>query len=338
MAQIVLDGGFRRGQPQGQKRVSAICPSGGFAVRERDLPLPRRCRRRAYYWLARSVLLAIRKLPARLGQAMCRNLTKMALHLCSRDRQRALANIGTAFPELDDRGRSDLLRQATEVFGRNLFQTLMLPDEIKSQLAQVRDDGALERLIRLSRSGRGVLVLTGHLGCWELLGAYLAHGLGRFGVVTGTIHNERVDALIQSRRVGLGMTVLPRRSGVRPVIRLLRDGGVVAVLLDQRTRAHNLEVPFFGRPAPTASGIARLALRYDIPVLPVCIGRDGNGHLVRHLPPIEPPETDAPERVRAFLGRCNDALETMIRRNPAEWVWFHERWGDGTPAGNTTSR
>jgi KDO2-lipid IV(A) lauroyltransferase len=105
------------------------------------------------------------------------------------------------------------------------------------------------------------------------------------------------------------------------------------VLLDQRTQVPSLDVPFFGRPAPTAAGPGRLALRHGIPVLPVAIARRGRGHVVRHLAPLTPAADPAAARddgqVAAFLAECNDCLEQLIRRNPAEWVWFHRRWDDG---------
>ena len=103
----------------------------------------------------------------------------------------------------------------------------------------------------------------------------------------------------------------------------------MAVLQDQNTRVQNLDVPFFGEPAPTPVGLARLALRYRIPVLPVAIARDRrkNRHLVLHRSPLVFKEGGRPdEDVENFMILCNAQLEHFIRRNPAEWVWFHNRW------------
>ena len=125
------------------------------------------------------------------------------------------------------------------------------------------------------------------------------------------------------------MTVLPREAGVGPLLRYLKGGGVVAILQDQFTRTRNLDVLFFGEPAPTPVGLARLALRYDIPVLPVAIARDqrtGRQRVV-HLPPLEfKTGQTGDDDVEGFLALCNSRLEYLIRRNPAEWVWFHKRW------------
>ena len=100
------------------------------------------------------------------------------------------------------------------------------------------------------------------------------------------------------------------------------------MLLDQNTRAHNVPVPFLGRPAPTAAGMARLALRLDLPVLPVAIARRGDGHEVVHLPALRPGDFAGPAREADLLAACNEALGELVRRNPEEWMWFHDRWGD----------
>jgi len=267
-------------------------------------------------------------LPTSAGAGVCRWLARLALRIRPRDRERALDNLATALPELSTAERADLLRRATDAFARNFHEALVLQATADLDRTRVTDNGTLAEIAQLRQPGRGLLILTGHIGCWELLGAYLARGLGGLGVVTGTVHNQPVDALIQSRRRRLGMTVLPRDGGARPLVRLLRAGGVVAVLLDQRTRVANLPVPFFGRSAPTAAGFARLALRYRIPVLPVCIGRTDGGHEVRHLPPVALPAGEDPQAQLSLLTACNRALATMIERNPAEWVWFHQRWAN----------
>ena len=97
-------------------------------------------------------------------------------------------------------------------------------------------------------------------------------------------------------------------------------------MLDQNTRVENRDVPFFGRPAPTPVGFARLAMRTGGPVLPVAIGRSRRGHEVTHLPPLRAAGGTEPDAIYSFLQDCNGALEALIRRRPAEWVWFHKRW------------
>lgn len=308
----------------------------------------RRSRRRFYWLLTRGLILLAGCLPLFLGRELGRGLVGMALGLRPKEVSCARNNLLIAFPELDSTCREQLLRQAKRALGANLFDTMVVPrllarpglvvSEPAGRLTgEIQPSGLLEVLAGLAGMNRGVMILTGHIGCWELLGGWLAReipaaGLGRLGVVTGTIHNQPVDRLVQDKRRSLGMKVLPREDGIRPLLDHLGSGSVVAVLLDQNTRVQNLPVSFFGKSAPTAAGFARIILRRGIPVLPVAIARAGEGHVVRYLDPIlsEPlPELGSdPEVLENFLGECNLALEKLIRRNPAEWVWFHDRWND----------
>ncbi len=301
-----------------------------------DVGLRRRLRRRAWWLLARILLGCAAALPAGAGRALGRGLGRAALRLRPGERARARRNLETAFPGLAAGERDALLEDSAAALGRNLWDTLAAPRLLRRPdvLTQERGPGGdlpLEVLARLRARGRGVFVLTGHLGCWELLGGWLAGrpeaaGEPPFAVVTGTIHNPAVDRLLQGRRRDLGLRVLPREQGAAPLLRHLRQGGVAGVLLDQATAAGNLAAPFFGRPAPTPAGLARIALRHGVPVLPLAVAWDParHGHVLRHLRPLEPAAGGGD--AAAFLAECNGRLETFIRRNPAEWVWFHERW------------
>ena len=289
-------------------------------------PLWRRWRR-GYYHLVSLLLLGLARVaPPAAGRAACRGLARAALRLRPAEAARARANLAAAFPELDDAARGGLLAAAAAALGANLWDALTVPRAAARGFPEVADDGAIAAARGLLAEGRGLLILTGHIGCWELLGAYLAANLGGLTVVTGTIHNPPVDRLVQRRRERLGLTPVAREGDLRPLLRALRRGGAAAVLLDQNTRVENRDVPFFGRPAPTPVGFARLALRTGAPVLPVAIGRSGKGHGVMHLPPLRPAGGREPDAIYSFLQDCNGALEELIRRRPAEWVWFHKRW------------
>jgi KDO2-lipid IV(A) lauroyltransferase len=295
-------------------------------------------RRFFYYLLTVAVVTALRLLPKASGREVCRLLARVAGRLRRREREQARVNLAVALPELSSAAREVLLSRVADALGRNLYTMLTLERHRSRDFAGITEDGALAAIAALQARGRGVLILTGHIGCWELLGAFLAARLGALAVVTGTVHNAPVDRLLQQQRLRLGLTPLPRQGGLKSLLRVLRRGGVVAVLLDQNTRVQNMDVPFFGQSAPTAVGFAKLALRYGVPVLPVAIGREGRGHHVRHLAPLYPDGGTDVASIHRFLVRCNEALETLIRRNLTEWVWFHKRWGDLQPTESTPAQ
>lgn len=303
---------------------------------------PWRTLRRRFYWLLSLLLLTCAvRMPLAAGRALGRTLALWAFRLRSREVAIARGNLAWALPDLSDSEREQLLHRSVRALGENMHDTLAAPRWVGREGFVIERNGAgsLRQVLNgLARRRKGILILTGHLGCWELLGAWLARqipaaGLGTLAVVTGTIHNPAVDDLVQRRRREAGLKVLPREDGVRPLLEHLRQGGVAAVLLDQNTRVPNRPVPFFGRPAPTPVGFAKLALRLGMPILPVAIARHGEGHEVVVLPPILPEigSEENSEELDELLGRCNRALEEMIRRNPAEWVWFHRRWEEANP-------
>jgi KDO2-lipid IV(A) lauroyltransferase len=303
---------------------------------DKELPLWRRARRRAYWLLLVGLLGMAAITPRSLGRGLCRHLARLALRLRGKERVRGLNNLERAFPEMDPAERERLLRRSADLLGENLFDALAAPRLLATDLVRGPEGVDLAGEIqRLLARGRGLFILTGHLGCWELLGGWLgrffvAAGHPQLGVVTGTLHNPAVDGLVQGRRRDMGLLPLPRERGARPLLRHLGLGSAVAVLLDQNTRSDQVEAPFFGHPAPTPAGLARLALRYGVPVLPLAIARLGDGHQVQCLPAIEPPPAGlaaTEEEVKVFTSDCNESLEELIRRNPAEWVWFHDRWG-----------
>lgn len=282
-------------------------------------------------------------LPLAWGRGLCVGLARLALQVRGRERRQAQANLSLVLPELTPDRRARLLRETATCLGCNLFHTLAAERllnrpgfVVEEQAGGDASHTIAERLAELAAPGRGVLILTGHIGCWELAGGWVsrllaAQGRARLGVVTGSIHNPAVDRLLQGRRRDLGLHALPRERGAGAVVRYLRAGGVVAILQDQHTRVRNLAIPFLGQDAPTPVALAALALRYRIPVLPVVGIWDPVGKVLvmKHLAPLRP-EDFAPDDQVGLLTSCNAALGEFVRRNPEQWVWFHRRW---LPAG-----
>ncbi len=294
------------------------------------LPAWRRARRRAYWLLLAGLLAVADRLPLAVGRWKCRVLAQVARVVRPREMACARHNLTLAYPGRRPREVDELLKATALAAGDNLFHALAAGRLLDRATFTERgpSDLSLARTVAaLQKQGVGVFFLTGHIGSWELLGAYAARqfdrdGLGRLGVVTGTLRNPPIDRLVQDRRRKLGMVPLPREEGLRPVLKHLDHEGLVAFLLDQNTRTRNLDVPFFGRPAPTPVAMAQLAVKRGIPVLPLAMIPEAGGFTIHWLAPLVPQA----EELGEFLVRCNAALEELIRRNPAQWVWFHERW------------
>ena len=269
---------------------------------------------------------ALSLLPMPVALAVGRGLGTAAHALLAAPRRLAVAHMGLAFPELELATRRRLVRETFRHAGQ-AFAELSLFEKILRRPDYVRLEGA-EALDAALARGRGAIAVTGHVGNWELLAAWAAAIGYPITVVVRRVNDLRFHSLIVRFRAAAGVEVLVRDDPrfVAAVGDALRRNRVVAMLIDQDTRGAGVFVPFFGRPAHTPPGAALLALRARVPVVTVFIERrPAGGHLVRVSPiPAELPR--GREGVRELTRRLTAAIEAQIRRSPAEWVWWHERW------------
>ena len=269
---------------------------------------------------------ALGALPMPAALAVGRGLGTAAHALLATPRRLAVAHMGLAFPELDLATRRRLVR-ATFRHAGQAFAELSLFEKILRRPDYIRLEG-VEALDTALARGRGAIAVTGHVGNWELLAAWAAAIGYPITVVVRRVNDLRFHSLIVRFRAAAGVEVLVRDDPrfVAAVGDALRRNRVVAMLIDQDTRGAGVFVPFFGRPAHTPPGAALLALRARVPVVTAFIERrPEGGHLVRVAPvPAELPR--GREGVRELTARLTAAIEAQIRRSPAEWVWWHERW------------
>ena len=269
---------------------------------------------------------ALSLLPMPVALAVGRGLGTAAHALLAAPRRLAVAHMGLAFPELELATRRRLVRETFRHAGQ-AFAELSLFEKILRRPDYVRLEGA-EALDAALARGRGAIAVTGHVGNWELLAAWAAAIGYPITVVVRRVNDLRFHSLIVRFRAAAGVEVLVRDDPrfVAAVGDALRRNRVVAMLIDQDTRGAGVFVPFFGRPAHTPPGAALLALRARVPVVTAFIERrPEGGHLVRVAPvPAELPR--GREGVRELTARLTAAIEAQIRRSPAEWVWWHERW------------
>ncbi|MGH8013452.1 MAG: lysophospholipid acyltransferase family protein, partial [Candidatus Binataceae bacterium] len=211
-------------------------------------------------------------------------------------------NLGIAFPEQDATARQSLCTRVYRNFGRMAAEWAHFRDLNPSNIEHyVSYEGRAhwDDAIRMSE-GRGILVLTGHFGNFELLS--LAHSIygNRIAIVHRPLRNPLLDATVADLRRRFGNLTVPRKGAAREVLRLLKDNWMVAVPLDLDVR-HGVFVDFFSLPASTGDGLARLAMATGAPVLPAFMVREGISarHRITILPVIELVENaDRPAAVR----------------------------------------
>ena len=273
-----------------------------------------------------------------VGAAIGEVYGRVARSLRLKPHRVAETNLEIAFPDLPFAERDLIRRRMWRNWGRMLIDVTRLGRLDATGLKEiVRLDpqDAPAEIFRRAREG-GSLVLTAHFGSFELLHAgCAAHGYP-ITLVHRTLPNRLVDAWLTRLREGAGSHVLRRGAAAREILRALREGRVVALPFDQRARGGSaVFVPFFGIPAATNSGVARLAAASGAPVFPAVLVRDGDS---THHRALFGPEIDlvrsADREADVFENsrRLNAALERLIREHPDHWIWMYSRW-KRNPAG-----
>jgi KDO2-lipid IV(A) lauroyltransferase len=256
----------------------------------------------------------------------------------------AVVNLRIAFPEWSDRERRRVLEACFANMGRSIAEACLLQGRHREALLEgVRIDGLENyRVAKEASATGGVVVVTAHFGSWELCGAAIAHRGFPLCVVHHDLGNPYVEALVTSGRRSSGLEELVVGGAALGVLRALRRGRIVAMLLDQNAHpSEGVFAPFFSELASTRAAPAAMAMKRGFSVLPVFIFREGESerHVVRIYPSIEM-ESGSDDQLedRAALERnvtrMNGAIEAAIRGAPDHWMWPHRRWktrpeGDG---------
>jgi Kdo2-lipid IVA lauroyltransferase/acyltransferase len=269
-------------------------------------------------------------LPRGLALRLGKLLTALLFLLPLKIRRYGMKNLAIAFPEKSEAERSAILKQSYRSLGRLLgefTQFHKLTPENISKL--VRYDG-LEHYLAAVEAGRGVIFLTGHIGAWEL-SAY-AHAL--FGhplnVLVRPIDNELVNAAVERYRSASGNRIFGKSAGLKSFIAALKKGETVGILADVNLQRHQgIFCDFFGLPACSTPLVAALALRTGAAVVPgYLVWNEAEGkHILTFEAPVDPPlpGTDD-ESAAAATAAYQNALESVIRRHPDQWLWIHRRW------------
>ncbi len=245
-----------------------------------------------------------------------------------------LDNLQRVYGERADAAEITRLAQAHYGhLGRLFWEFLWYPWLPRARkLAMVRVEG-VDEVLKAHAQGKGVLVLTGHFGNFEVATsaglASFPQADGRFHFVRRPIRPEWLDRLVTRRFRKAGFGVLPKRGGLDAILDCLAAGDLVVFPFDQHAqRKDGVLVEFFGHPAGTFRSLAVIALSTGAPVLPASCWREPDGrHVLRFEAPLQAVEhEDANEAIRLTTRAFNRALERLIVRRPEQWWWVHRRW------------
>jgi KDO2-lipid IV(A) lauroyltransferase len=245
-------------------------------------------------------------------------------------RRAAEQNLQMAFPEWSVAKRGEVIRRMVQQVGWMAGEFAQLPKLNRANIEKVVVIDGFENFDAARRRGKGVIFLTGHMSAWELssfaqaLYGYPLHFLVR------PVSNRRIDELINGYRCLSGNRPIEKNRSARAILKTLGEAGTVGILMDHNTAIEEgVFVNFFGIPASTTSGLARLALRTDAAVVPGFLIWDGarKKYRLRFEAAVElsrsgDEEADVLENTQRFTS----VIEEQVRRHPDQWLWVHKRW------------
>ncbi len=282
--------------------------------------------RSGVFLLVKLLNASSRCMPYRFGVFAGSVLGRMVFFLLPRYRKLTERHLAQAFA---DRGDAWVRRTARQVFshlGRSLMEILLMTPERISRIAEFRGADRLEEALSL---GRGAVLVTGHIGNWELLGSVIATRF-QLSTVAAPLKADAVNDMLLGLRSRSGFRIILRgRPGAaKELIRVFKKNRILGILIDQDTEVDGAFVDFFGRPAWTPTAAIQMAIKFNAPVLFGYIRRERDG---RHTVAIEGPLAlvrtgDDEKDIVINTALMTKKIEDCVRRQPDQWVWMHRRW------------
>lgn len=312
--------------------------SGGAAA-SLDCKASFRMLDRLIYWLALSVITVIRRLPLGVCFAVGQFLGAVLWLILPGYRKLARENLTIAFggkgsaTPVDWHKTPDEIRKLTFrhflTLGANAVCAFKMTTLSREDILRVAPIENLDRIKRNIAKGKGVVLAINHIGNWELY-AQLVFQVpeARFGTVYQALRNKDLDRLVNGDRGKQGVATFDRKRGFNGAIALLREPGIVGVLVDQSAGDGGTWMPFYNRLASTSPLAAALAIRTESVVVPVAIYTTGFARwrvVLRDEIPYDPANPEA------LTADINAVLAEQIRESPADWFWVHNRWKTPLP-------
>jgi len=273
----------------------------------------------------------VRALPPRVSYGVASRVGRWLFDRQGRHARWARTNLQIAFPALSEAERSEIGRASFENFAWNIVDYPRSEAWSDAEILSRFEFSGLEHVEKAVGRGNGVLLLTLHIGSWELGVQAIALALARWkpAVLGRPMQNPLLYKRIMATRTRADAELIDRRDAARPMLRALRAGRPIGILLDQYSRrSRGVFVPLFGVRCSTSAGLATLALRTGAAVVPCYVLRhDHEHHSARFLPELEFQRSgDRRADIEGLTALCNRVIEGLVRATPEQWMWQHRRF------------
>jgi KDO2-lipid IV(A) lauroyltransferase len=271
----------------------------------------------------------VRRLPRSWVLALGRMLGRLLADLDPRHVAISTDNMRHAFPAWDEARRLRTARAVYAHFGQTLVDILWMADQPRQRLLALIVEEGRAHVDAARAAGKGVVYVTGHFGNWEFYGMAFGWIGEPVGVVARPLDNPALEERLTVFRTRSGNTVISKRRAIPDILRLLRQGAGVAIVVDQNVQEQDgIFVEFFGRPAATTTVAAALAVKTGCALVPVhCEAlRDGRYRFVYGRPIEWTPSGNRQADIARLTQAVTSEIEAWVRERPEQWLWMHRRW------------
>ena len=275
----------------------------------------------------------LRLIPRTWALGVGRAAGRIAWMIDSRHRAVAVANLAAAYGDsLPEAERRRLVGRVFSHFGMVGADCLLMAGMVPGDVERLVEYEGVEHIRKAFLKGKGVFVFSGHFGNWEMV-ALMQGWLGYpMAMVTRPLDNPRLERMMLAGRGASGNEVIHKRNAVKEILKAIRNGWCVAIVIDQDTRGtESVFVDFFGRKAATTPALALLALKTGAPIVPVFgVPLPDGRYRISYLPEVPVKELAGTlargEAVAAITAACTKIIEQQVRAHPECWLWMHRRW------------
>ena len=295
---------------------------------------------RYLFYLGLRLLQAIALwMPRGTALALARTIGRFAFGVAHREREKTLTHLTHAFGE--EKTPAEIFKLAEGVFlhyAQAAVDVLRFPRWTREEIDRLVEwDESLTLFDPVLAQGKGAILLTAHLGNWELMGAFLRlHGYPGT-VVARRIYYEKFNKVLLDMRSKVTLKTIYQDAPAREYLKALRQNQILGILADQDVdRLDGIFVPFFGRPAHTPTSPVKLALASGAPLVPAFLVRVGERYrLLVERPIYVEMGINKEETIREYTERWSQIVEAKIRAFPEQWAWMHPRWKTAIPSPQT---
>ena len=289
----------------------------------------KKIKRALVYYLVRIFIWFFNIIPRFIAVFLGSILGYLVYFISRRDRIKARRNLNAALGKmLESRQQKTIVRSMFVNFGKNLADVIRFKNYYESQIHSLVDVEGQEYFDRAYNKGKGVIAITGHIGNFELLAAFMVKSGYKSAVIGREMYDKRLDEFLVGNREALGLVNIDTKESPRRIIKLLRDGYALGVLIDTDSiRVRGDFVPAFGRLSYTPTGQSIIGLKTGAAFVPMACVRNGKRYKIIIKPEVTIDRSDnLDDDTYKITKECTAVLENVVRDYPDQWVWLHNRW------------